>query len=575
MKRLMMAFLGVCLSLTFLGQITIEGRVVDENQQPIPFANAFLVRSQQGVSCDIDGQFKLVIAQPRYSSDSLEVSFIGYSTFTQKVFLNKNTKVQATLKSESIELPSAEVLASKSKDYSASKIIKLALKNRKKNYTSGFHTSEAFYRETMLLNEQCIKNNEAAIQLLLSGYPQKRHYKGGFKKYWDVYYDSYQYLHKLGGFPRLAQMLPYYNSKHDQADVLSSRTSQQMGPFSYSINPTGGPMDLVGNDKLKYGYDFFDTKLIKDYIYVKDGYAEVNGETCYVIRFRPKEYLSRNYGHNFSKKMELALYTGKVLVSLKDFAVLEIDCSRLYLTQSNNMRYPTIFKPTNSNLRIKYERGSNGIVVLSEISNIQEFSFDNGSINQPFVVNRNIWINTETVEQLQELPEAQNPLELTTNSTVEAHTLSYASLFWNEYTHSSTFVPLPAVYIEDLESKVSLTQQYVANFTPVTSLQAPEYLKVEDYAPSVFGDSIVDYYRWLELPSDQTLSQIEQENEYYEQFMSRLKKYKKEYLGKYNSLLVPDTSSRKPTFLVQDITYEIRTFDDSVRLYQYSLNGKR
>lgn len=75
---LLLLFCGLSYS-----QTTISGSVVDDNNQPIPGANVFIVGTSSGAVTDFDGNFSLTINQnPPFS---VQASSVGFETATQEV----------------------------------------------------------------------------------------------------------------------------------------------------------------------------------------------------------------------------------------------------------------------------------------------------------------------------------------------------------------------------------------------------------------------------------------------------------------------------------------------------------
>ena len=88
MKKLMFVSL-MLLGLATYGQTTVQGKVVDENNEPIPGANVVLVGKAEGTTTDFDGNFTFnTDEEPPFQ---LEFSSIGFSDFTANVTSNNQT----------------------------------------------------------------------------------------------------------------------------------------------------------------------------------------------------------------------------------------------------------------------------------------------------------------------------------------------------------------------------------------------------------------------------------------------------------------------------------------------------
>ena len=88
MRRLMILSLMLFGSLTY-AQTTVQGTVVDENNEPIPGANVVLVGKAEGTTTDFDGNFTFNTSeQPPFQ---LQVTAIGFANFVAEVTTNNQT----------------------------------------------------------------------------------------------------------------------------------------------------------------------------------------------------------------------------------------------------------------------------------------------------------------------------------------------------------------------------------------------------------------------------------------------------------------------------------------------------
>ena len=145
-------FFFLLVSLNNFGQIKISGQIVDKNtKRPLPFVNIVYSTSQKsGTTSDLDGRFSILSLS---KIDSITCSFIGYQDKT--IHLTRNaTPLIIELESETYQIPDVIVYA---KENPALRIIKKAIKNRKKNnpkslkyfsyetYNKMFFTFDIFY----------------------------------------------------------------------------------------------------------------------------------------------------------------------------------------------------------------------------------------------------------------------------------------------------------------------------------------------------------------------------------------------------------------------------------------------
>ncbi len=124
-----MAFLMKCLGVKE-NYIIIKGKVVDENNEPMPYTSIYLDGTSTGTNSNMNGEFELQVKD--IVNTVLVFQTMGY--IKQKVKLDINTRTSALrikLKSENIQLKTVLVNA-KAKD-PAYAIIKEAIKRRKQN----------------------------------------------------------------------------------------------------------------------------------------------------------------------------------------------------------------------------------------------------------------------------------------------------------------------------------------------------------------------------------------------------------------------------------------------------------
>ncbi|MFS4492469.1 TonB-dependent receptor [Maribacter sp. 2308TA10-17] len=88
MRKLLFIALLLC-GFTGISQTTVNGKVVDQNNEPIPGANVVIVGKAIGTTADFDGLFKLETSEvPPFQ---LKITSIGYSDATENVTENNQT----------------------------------------------------------------------------------------------------------------------------------------------------------------------------------------------------------------------------------------------------------------------------------------------------------------------------------------------------------------------------------------------------------------------------------------------------------------------------------------------------
>ncbi|MBR9854107.1 MAG: TonB-dependent receptor [Algicola sp.] len=157
MKKLMFVSL-MLLGLATYGQTTVQGKVVDENNEPIPGANVVLVGKAEGTTTDFDGNFTFNTSEvPPFK---LQFSSIGFSDFTANVTSNNQT-LSITLSAANTMLDEIVISASRTPERifeSPVSVERFGLKEIKNT------TAESFYGGLQNLKGVDINTNSLTFQ---------------------------------------------------------------------------------------------------------------------------------------------------------------------------------------------------------------------------------------------------------------------------------------------------------------------------------------------------------------------------------------------------------------------------
>jgi len=93
--------------LTNAQTFTLNGKVVDQNKEPLPGATVLVKEVNKGTSTDFEGTFRVNFPKGNYT---IQISFIGYQTISKEISLTKNDAVEFVLSANSTVLE--EVLVS-------------------------------------------------------------------------------------------------------------------------------------------------------------------------------------------------------------------------------------------------------------------------------------------------------------------------------------------------------------------------------------------------------------------------------------------------------------------------------
>ncbi len=96
MKNYFLLCCAIYWHLLSFGQFTIKGIVVDEEHQPLPYANIVLENTYNGCYSDANGSF--VLKNIKKGNYSLKVSYVGYQTYIEKINLITDLDLTIILK---------------------------------------------------------------------------------------------------------------------------------------------------------------------------------------------------------------------------------------------------------------------------------------------------------------------------------------------------------------------------------------------------------------------------------------------------------------------------------------------
>lgn len=111
MKKIILTYLFISLSVVFAQTFEISGRITDPEFTPIPGVNVYILNSTFGDATNDKGFFQ--IRNIPAGSYELEISAIGFSKKRQKITLNKNIKIDFILIPEAIKTDEIVVTAGK------------------------------------------------------------------------------------------------------------------------------------------------------------------------------------------------------------------------------------------------------------------------------------------------------------------------------------------------------------------------------------------------------------------------------------------------------------------------------
>lgn len=135
---------------------SIQGTVLDDHQQPVPFATVQLQGTTVGATTEDDGTY--VIGNVAYGTYTLQVTYVGYSTYTQEVTVNAVTiTVNVALKPDYQSLSEVVVVGYGTKQ----------VKDLTGSITSV--SSDKFLNGNITTPEQLVSGKVAGVQIVSNG----------------------------------------------------------------------------------------------------------------------------------------------------------------------------------------------------------------------------------------------------------------------------------------------------------------------------------------------------------------------------------------------------------------------
>ncbi len=123
MRKFLLALLLTVVALAAVSQnATYFGYVRDANKKPVEFANVIVVGTNIGASTDASGYFEINV--PAGQDLDVQISFLGYEPFTQKIKLKPNERKQVTaiLNEGAVMLPTADIGATSERQVSGTRL---------------------------------------------------------------------------------------------------------------------------------------------------------------------------------------------------------------------------------------------------------------------------------------------------------------------------------------------------------------------------------------------------------------------------------------------------------------------
>jgi len=307
MKKIFITLFLLC-SLIANAQLTIKGKVVDINKNPIPFVNVVALNTTDGTVTDIDGEFSFSI---KNNKAQLEISFLGY--VTQGFTANKKTNyLTIVLIEDANELQEIVIVTKPQKRLSkkenpAYRILKEIWKRKKQN---GLDLVNSYQYKKLLTTEVSLNNLDTVFL------------KNLFKKEYETIIEKLPYNHNGINFTIplfISEMVSnvYGNNKINQERIdIEAEKSKGIESQGYVFERVSNTFNFI--DIYKDNFELFKKSFVSPisstgfdtYDYVLQDSLVENNKKSYHIYF-------------FPRRADLA-FEGDFWVADKSFAISKI-----------------------------------------------------------------------------------------------------------------------------------------------------------------------------------------------------------------------------------------------------------
>ncbi len=551
-------FILLFLPLSSIGQdITILISDI-ETREWLPFANIYFKKSGIGTSTNIDGLAK-ISQKDVMNNDTLIVSYIGYETYKQP-YSKENYTYPLHIKLKDSSQTLSTVILKYVKPLKPEKIIKKAIKDISKNYSTDAVIYNSLYRESIEENGTYIQLNEAFIKTHYTGYPQKKL----DRTIWENWFDDESYAFDLDGNRYFRPLLNDFNTKDDKQIVLASRHSNNLSQFNIETALLGDPLLLFAFDKIKYQYDFFNPAILNKYQFKHQAPERINGELCYAISFYPKS-VNRHFGINLSKKNKSPIYIGKLYISKTTFALLKFQYK---LAVEKDFGFFQRRIPLDYFVEMNYKkRGPFYSIDNIKYSETKKIGTKRNGESILHKANKTIYVLSHDTKNV--TPFADSLIFKSTYfSSIRHYKKNYNPEYWQNIELPDS-IQLGKKIIKDLEINQSIFEQFEEQKKEQKKNLPIPHPHTEPFTFKYHNQDLDDGFHWMALPKNenQLKAYLEEENSYANNALIEDKKYQKKLFNNLNSFYGKDNDSEN---VIKPNTYFIDddSLDNHVLYYQ-------
>lgn len=523
--------------------ITISGKIISKKENiPLPYAYIQLKGVALGTVSKPNGEFTIHIPK-RYQNNYLQFSYLGYETKEIAIAKAINLNPLTVILQESNTLLKEVTIESK-KGLTAKQLLRKVLQKIPENYVQDSFLMTGYYRETLKENGVYIKYADASCQYFLTPY------KG--KKIAAKHLDKFN--PKSGGISTMNPMSMYWGDrlhrghfngqtvKEDQVKMIEARASKNLSKHHMIANIEGGPLSLIGKDRIKYLRYFLDKKNLKKYTFVLSETLAEDGNWQYIITFKPQintevleqiqQLKAANKTHKqwrmFNKHIDKPL-AGKLYISPKNFAVTAIEYRIPQELKAHFCGFTTMaIKHFDYSIQLEYQQ-INGKWFPKHIRQEDEFIVVDTVTNTttPYAAISELSVLEIKNEAKNTFPKAET-FPNYDNNVLYDYPTSYNPDFWQSYHQKYPQTNIGSNISQEMSKSIPLEVQFKLKHLRDSTMQAP-IAKKSHTSNTYHNITIEDDYAWLKDTSKHVKSNqavmhyLNAENDYAENYFAPLR----------------------------------------------------
>jgi protease II len=529
MNKLLIGFL-LAPWLCYGQNLTLKGIITDSKTGTLlPYAYVQVKGKALGTVTNSDGFFKLTVPKS-LQIEMLVFSYVGY--VSQEIRANQLTNpVAIKLKPDTKILD--VVVIEPEKMISAKALLRKVIKNIPTNYKQDTVLANGYYRELLKENGVYIKYADAVVQLNELPYQGER-----FK--WKEF-DRSGYNVMTTGFSSFYggdRLHRYHFSnrtlKREDAKIIDSRSSDNLTRERMDANIEGGPLNLIGRDRVKYLEKFMRLGKKNKYIYSVSEQETKNNDWEYILSFKSKydqAYLKKRLK---KKKPRLWMNSGyflegQVHIDQETFAATSINYNVPSHLKKYICGYDTMaIKHFDYKINLAYKK-FNDKYSLAYVRMEDEFIFVDTIENEttPYAAVAELFIEDNLSQR--KTPFSKDSLFANSDfNHIYDLPLSYNADFWNEYMDKHPQYKIAQAIRGEMEINKSLEKQFEDKHKKDTTLRPP-LAKIIPHNYTIHGKTYTDNYAWLKdtsapLYNNEVMEYIDAENKYARNYFIPLRK---------------------------------------------------